>query len=139
MAKKKVKLSYKFGDPLPKSLGICADHLKAVGNLRLLMQKDVDEVKQRETEIQEHLIENLSASDDTGVSGKKYHAKVVSKPQATADNWELIYDYIHQEDRFDLLGKSLSQTAVKEMWENDEKIPGVKKINVKKLSITKVK
>lgn len=139
MSKNKVKLSYKFGAPLPKSLGICADHLKAVGNLRLLMQKDVDEVKKRETEISEHLIEHLSASDDTGVSGKKYHAKVESKPAATADDWELIYDYIVENDRFDLMGKSLNQKAVKEMWADDEKVPGVKKINVKKLSLTKVK
>ncbi len=136
---KKVKLSYTFADPLPKSLGICADHLKKVTTLRLLMQKDVDEVKKRETEINEHLIEELSASDDTGVSGKRYHAKVVLSDAASAEDWELVHDYIYENDRFDLLGKSLNQKAVKEMWEAGEKIPGVTKVNVKKLSITKVK
>lgn len=138
MSSIKVKLSYTAGDPMPKSLGICADHLKKVTKLRLLMQKDIDEVKKRETELSEHLIENISASDDTGVSGKFYHAKVLSTPTASAEDWEKIRDYIYDNDRFDLLGKSLNQKAVKEVWEAGEKIPGITKVNVKKLSITKV-
>lgn len=136
---KKVKLSYTFGDPLPKSLGVCADHLKAVTTLRLLMMKDVDEVKKRESELNEHILEHLSASDDTGVSGKKYHAKVVRSTAASAEDWEKIHDYIYTNDRFDLLGKSINQKAVKEMWGDGKKIPGIGVVNVKKLSITKVK
>ncbi len=134
-----MKLSYTFGDPLPKSLGICADQLKQVTALRLLMEKDVDEVKKREAEIKEHLIEHISASDDTGVSGQKYHAKVVKSISYSPEDWEKIYDYVSEHDRFDLMAKSLNQKAASEMFENDEKIPGVGKINVKKLSITKVK
>tara|TARA_R110000772_G_scaffold2839_1_gene10322 strand:- start:32722 stop:33135 length:414 start_codon:yes stop_codon:yes gene_type:complete len=134
-----VKFSYNFGDDLPKSLGLCTDHLKKVSKLRLAMQKEVDEVKKRETEIQEHIIEHLSASDDTGVSGKFYQSKVVTSEAASAEDWDKVYDFVHAQDRFDLLSKSLSQKAIKEMWEAGEQIPGVTKVNVKKLSITKVK
>lgn len=137
--KNKVRLSYVAGDPMPKSLGICADHYKAVQSLRLLMQKDIDVVKKREKELEDHIVENLSASDDTGVSGKKFHAKVTSKKQPTADDWEKIHDWIYENDRFDILGKSLNSKAVNEMWEDGKVIPGVKAVNVKKLSVTKVK
>ncbi len=136
MAKKQISL--KVGGELPKALGACVDAFKEVNLLRLAMDKDVKAIKQREIEIKEHLIENLSASDTTGVSGKRYRAQITREDQPTPDDWEKIYDYISENDRFDLMGKSLNTKAVKEMWDNDEDIPGVKIIQVKKLSITKL-
>lgn len=131
------KVSLKVGAPLPKSLGACVDAFKEVSELRLDMDKDVKKIKARENEIKEHLIENLSVSDTTGVSGLKFKAQVTSEPQPTAEDWEDIYDYIVEHDRFDLMGKSLNSKAVKDMWAEKKKIPGVGSINVKKLSVTK--
>ena len=82
-----MKISYKVGDPLPKSIGQCADYFKKINATRLLMDKDVQEVKKRENEIKEYIIEHLSASDDTGASGKHYHAKITTEKQPTAEDW----------------------------------------------------
>ncbi len=131
-------LSLKVGARLPKTLGRCADAYHEVRELRLAMDKDVKRVKERENEIHDHILEHLSKSDDTGASGLKYKALVTSKEKASADDWEDIYDYIMENDRFDLLGKSLNQKTVAELWDNDEKVPGVKKVHVKSLSITKI-
>lgn len=133
-----MKVYYEAGKPIPKSLGIVADQLKQVSEIRLLMDKEVKEVKERETELREHLIEHLS-KDETGVSGKKYHAQVKSKPQPTVDDWELVWDFVVEKDAFHILGKSLNAKAVKEIWDNGDKIPGVSVMQAKSLSITKVK
>lgn len=133
-----MKTYYEAGKPIPKSLGAVADQLKQVGEIRLLMDKEVKMVKERETELREHLIENLSA-DDTGVSGKKYHAQVKTDPKPTVDNWEKVWDFVVEKDAFHILGKSLNAKAVKEIWDNGDRIPGVSKMNAKTLSLTKVK
>ncbi len=131
-------IGLKVGDKMPKSIGRCADAYHEIRELRLAMDKDVKKIKARETEIHNHILDNLSASDDTGAAGLKYQAQIKTDEKASADDWEEIYDYISDNDRFDMLGKSLNQKAIKEMWDNDMKVPGVKKVNVKSVSITKI-
>lgn len=138
--KKRVPLSYDVGDPIPEQLGIVADHYKEVQALRLEMKKQTDEVQARETELKNHLIDNLAVSknDDTGASGLKYRAQITTSEKATVSDWEKTYDYISEHDRFDLMGKSLNQKAVDGIWEKGKNIPGVDKIVVKKVSVTKI-
>lgn len=131
------QISLKAGDPLPKSLGACADALKEITDLRLAMSKEVDDVKAREHEIKEYLIENLS-KDDTGVSGLKYRAQVKQKTKYSVQDWTKVHDYVYDNDRFDLLGKSLNQKAATELYDAGEKLPGVDRIHVPTLSITKL-
>ncbi len=131
-------ISLKFGDPMPKTIGRCADAYKEVSDLRLAMQKEVDAIKKRETEINEHILENLSASDDTGASGLKYKAQIKTSVALSATDWEAIHDFVYENDRFDILGKSLNKKAIEELWDAGKKVPGVVKINVKKVSITKI-
>lgn len=132
------KVSLKVGADLPKSIGACADAYHYVNKLRLAMAKEVKAIQDRETEIKKHIIDNLSVKEDTGAAGQHYRAQIKTEEQPTVKDWELLYDYIVEEDRFDLLNKSLSITASKEMHAAGTKIPGVGKIIVKKLSITKI-
>ena len=134
---KKNRRSLKVGDPLPKSLGQCADFYNEVKELRLAMAKEVKAIMDRESEIREHIIETLPVGD-RGAVGIRYKAIVTSDEKPTADDWDLIYDYIAENDRFDLLGKSLNAKAVQELWDNNVKIPGISKFNAKKVSITKI-
>ena len=60
------KISITAGDPIPKSLGRCADELADVRALAVAMGKEVAAVKKRESELRDHLIESLSAGDDSG-------------------------------------------------------------------------
>ncbi len=131
------QISIKAGDPLPKSLGACADALKEVSELRLAMTKEVDAVRSRETELREYLIENLSA-EETGVSGLRYRAQVKKKTKYSVKDWTKVHNYVYDNDRFDLLGKSLNQKAAGEIYEAGEKLPGVDKVHVPMLSITKI-
>lgn len=132
------KISLKVGAPIPDSLGPVVDAYREVRDLRLAMDKEVKEVKARETELYNHLVENLSSSDTTGAAGLRYRAQIVTDEVPVAEDWEDIYDYVVEHDRFDLMGKSLSKSAVKEMLSNGEHIPGVGTMIVKKVSVTKL-
>lgn len=132
------KVFYEKGKPIPKTLGEVADHLKKVMELRLAMKKEVDLVEDREKELKNYLVENLS-DKETGVSGRRYHAQVKKTPKPVVDDWELVYDFIVEEDAFHLLGKSINAKAATEYWEAGKKIPGVSKMHAKTLSLTKVK
>lgn len=123
---------------MPPSMGLCADLYAETRELRLEMQKVVDAVKKRESEIREHIIQNLSKSDDTGAAGKRYRAQIVLKPTPTVRDWDKVWDYIFKTRRTDLLQKRISDRAVKDMWEEDQEMPGVEKFNAVDVSITKI-
>lgn len=133
-----LKPEYQQGAPMPRSIGLCADLYSEVRELRLAMQKVVDEVKARETEVREHIIQNLSKSDDTGAAGKRYRAQVVRKVVPRLASWEDFTAFVVQERRFDLLQKRLSDTAVKDLWEAGTAVPGVERFTAVDVSITKI-
>ena len=123
---------------LPKSMGRCADEYHEIRQLRLDMQKEVDVVAAREKQYKDYMIETLLVSEDTGAAGKKYRVQIKSKVRPSANDWEAVHQFIWDNDRFDLLQKRLSDKAVQEMWDNNEAVPGVEKIHVKEISITKI-
>lgn len=129
------------GAPMPKSLGRCADLYHDVRELRLLMEKECEAIKARETEIQEHIIRTLPKGD-TGASGLRYRAQIKSETKPQVDEakggWPAVWAFIKKTDRFDIIQKRLGEKAIADMWENGEEIPGVAKVHVPKLSITKI-
>lgn len=127
-----------LGGPLPKSIGLCADLYSDVRALRLMMEKEVEAVQARETEIRDHIINNLSKSDDTGAAGKRYRAQIVMKTVPKLADWKAFTGYVLEHDRFDLIQKRLGEKAVADMWESGETIPGVEKMHIPIVSITKV-
>lgn len=129
---------YEVGAPLPPSIGLCADLYSEVRELRLAMQKHVDAVKQRESEIKDHIINNLSKSDDTGAAGKKYLAKITTKDVPSLKDWEAFTNFVVATGRFDMLQKRLSTKPVTDLWEEGEDVPGVEKFRVVDVSITKL-
>ena len=126
------------GAPLPKSIGLCADLYSDVRALRLAMEKEVEAVQARESEIRNHIIDNLSKSDDTGAAGKRFRAQIVMKVTPKATDWPKIWAYIAETQRFDLVQKRLGEKAVADMWEAGEAVPGVEKMNIPTVSITKI-
>lgn len=126
------------GQPVPQSIGLCADLYSEVRSLRLSMDKVVKQVADRENEIREHIISNLSKSDDTGAAGKKYRAQIVMKDVPKLEDWTALCKYIAKNDRFDLVQKRLGEKAALDMLEAGEAIPGVSKMKIPTVSITKI-
>lgn len=131
------------GAPLPESIGRCADLYKEVQELRLAMDKEVERVKARETEIREHIINTLSKSDDTGAAGLRYRAQIVMKKSVRvsdeAGGWGALHSWIRKNDRFDVLQKRLNSTAAADFLEAEGRpLPGCEVINAPDVSITKI-
>lgn len=129
------------GGPLPPSIGRCADLYSDVRSLRLAMEKEVKDVKDRESQIREHIISNLSKSakdGDSGASGLRFRAQIVTKEVPRAVDWTKIHAYVAEHNRFDLLQKRLGEKAVMDMIEDKQAIPGIEVVIVPDVSITKI-
>lgn len=127
------------GAELPASIGRCADLYAEVRALRLAMEKETEEVKARESEIREHIIGNLSKSDDTGAAGLRYRAQIVMKRKFNVVSWPDFWAYVLKTRRTDLIQKRLAEKAVADFVEGEGAlVPGTEAINVPDVSITKV-
>jgi len=136
------------GAPLPTSMGRCADLYHDVRELRLAMEKEVADIKARETEIQEYIINNLNKGEDTGAAGLRYRAQVITKRKpiiaAVTDafpqgGWGALTSWIRKNDRFDMLQKRLSDKAIMDWQEQENRLlPGIEMMNVPSLSVTKI-
>lgn len=129
---------WELGAPVPESIGRTADLYHDVRELRLAMQKEVEAVEAREAELRDSIINRLSASDDTGAAGLRYRAQIVPKVKPKIADWPTLTKWLQESGRFDMLQKRLSDKAVTDVWDDGYAVPGVEKINVKDVSITKV-
>lgn len=122
----------------PKTMGACADKLYQLREKRLAEQKRVDEIEAEEKALKEHIIQTLPKSEASGVAGKLARVSVVTKVIPQVENWDKFYAYIKKKGEFDLLQRRVSDTAVKERWDNGKQVPGVKTFNALTVSINKV-
>lgn len=124
--------------PLPENLGRCADLYREVRDVRLAMQKEVDDVERREKQIKEHIIDSLSKSDEQGAVGLRYIAKIEMKTKYKVADWGVFHSWVRKNDRFDMLHKRLSDDAVREFAEHNQHTPpGTEVFSVPDVSITK--
>lgn len=143
------KINYlEQGAPMPPSIGRCADLYRDVRDLRLAMEKEVEKVKARETEVKNYIIDNLAVGQDTGAAGLRYRAQLVSKvayrigsanEDAPDGGWGAFCSWIRKNDRFDMLQKRVSEKAADDFYaETGRVVPGLERVNVKDVSITKI-
>ena len=129
---------YELNGPIPPTIGRVADLYKGVTAIRLLMEKEVKKVRARESELKEHMIDNLSKSDDQGAVGLKYRVQLTKTVKPVTKDWEQVYDYIVENDRFDMLQKRLGDRAVLDIYEETGYMPkGIEKFNAIGISVTK--
>jgi len=131
------------GAPIPPALGRVADEYAEVRAIRLAMQKETEAVEEREKELREHLVNNLSksaaAGGDTGAAGLRYRAQITIKAVYRAADWAALHTWIAKNDRFDMLQKRLSDKAVADYVEqNHVLLPGTERVQVPDVSITKI-
>jgi len=129
---------FEKGAPIPESIGRRADLIKEVEELYREMKAETDAVYALMSELRESIINDLSKSDDTGAAGLKYRVQVKTETKPKPADWDALYEYILKHERFDLLQRRLSDRAVMDLMEEEGKVPGVERIHLPKLSITKI-
>jgi hypothetical protein len=122
---------------IPKTLAECADLLYEIKAKRAAKQKEADEFKKQESELNEHLINNLPKGKATGVVGRLAKAIIDTEDVPTVADWDKLYAYIAKNKAFDLLQRRVSSTAVEERWEAKKEVPGIKKFKRVFVSLTK--
>lgn len=127
-----------LGANLPSSVGQCADLYHEIRTIRLAMDKEVKRIKDRENEIKEHIIANLSKSEDTGAAGKRYRAQIKEKRLPRVVDWAAFHAFIMQHGRLDLLQKRTVDKPIMEMHEAGELPPGLETMLIPDVSITKI-
>lgn len=124
---------------IPKKLGEVADMLWDVREKQKEIKKQLDELEAQESDLKDHLINNLGSSQSaTGVAGNKCRVTVETKDVPTVKDWNSLWTYIVKNKAFDLVQRRVSTSAVEARWDDGKKIPGVEPFGVKKLSINKV-
>ena len=121
----------------PATLGACADELYKLDGEKRALAAQVKAIEVKERAVEEKLIAELSKSDQTGAIGKVAKAVIRTNVVPTVEDWIALYGYIGKKKRFDLMQKRLSTTAIQEMWDAGEKVPGVGTFMVVKVGVTK--
>lgn len=125
---------------VPKDMGKCADLAYTFRAQRYELLAQVKDHLEKEALIKDYIINNLSKSS-TGHAGLIAKVSVTTKTKAivAADNWPIVHAWIKsKKGTFDILQKSLLESAIKERWEAGEEIPGVEAMNVVGISVTKL-
>lgn len=131
-------------DPASLKLGDVVDGYKALNELRLAMQKEVDAVEAAEKQYRQHIVDNLAKSNEAGVFGLRYKATIKTKrafqvdTQAPDGGWDRVWGYIAETGNFGILQKRLNDRAMAEMYEAGELPPGVNSLLVPEISVTKI-
>ncbi len=127
---------------IPKSLALAVDMYYSKREERLAKQREVDALEADEKMLKEHLINSIPKSNATGIAGKLCAVSVVQKDIPQVADWDKFYEYVAKnrtKGGFAMLSRSLSATAVKEVWEAGKEVPGVGHFTAVTLSVHKLK
>lgn len=122
-----------------KKMGVLADDLHKLRELRLTLQKVVDAIKREETRLTDHIIDNVDMETESGVMGAHYKAMVMRENVPIIEDTDAFYAYVKKHGAFHFLTKALNRSAIRDAMENTKKgVPGIGTFSAKKISLTKV-
>lgn len=124
-------------DVPPKKLGEIIDELYQKRASRLVLTKSVDALKAEEAELRRLIIQRLQDVGLDSGRGTMATASITKDDQANVKDWSALENYILEHKSFDLLQRRVSITAIRARWDNDESLPGVEKVTLTDLSLTK--
>ena len=121
------------------SLGQKIDELYELRAKRLALQKEVDTIKEDERARTDEIMHMLG---DTGLGAARGAVATASLKTATkpiVTNWQDVYKYIVESNRFDLLHQRISSLAWAELEKDGILVPGTEAFVELTLSLTKAK
>jgi hypothetical protein len=121
------------------SIGTMIDSLYELRAQRLAIEKQVEELKARETATKEEILSILKESGLEGAKGEVATASIQYKIKANVTDWDAVYAYIRDNDMFALLQKRLTTTLWAALQEDGILVPGTEPMALTDLSLTKSK
>ena len=123
---------------LPTTIGGTIDLLYKLREERKVIEAKAAAVKEQESALEKHLMNNFERGELQGARGKLASASVRHSTVADVTDWDKVYSYIHRNKAWDMLQKRISVTACRARWDEKKNIPGIEPQEITTLSLTKV-
>lgn len=104
---------------------------------RLELDRQSKVVKEAEDDLQKVIVSKMREQDMKALGATNGLVKLHESEEPVAENWEEIWQFIKENNAWELLHKRITVTAVKERWNDGIAVPGVGKSTVFKLTVSK--
>jgi hypothetical protein len=122
-------------DQLP--IGEVIDSLYEQRTLRLDLERQVADMKKTENELKQQIISRLDELQLASGRGAGATATITHKTTANVTDWPALYQYIKDNNMFELLHRRLTTTLWAAIEDTGEHVPGTEPFVVVDLSLTK--
>ncbi len=120
-----------------KTLGEAIDDLYQARAARLAKAKEVKELQAEEAEAKATVLQLLKETGLEKASGKLATAGIIKEDVPYVKDWDALYGYIKENDRFDLLQRRIGVVAWRDLFKDGVLIPGTEAGVDTDLSLTK--
>jgi hypothetical protein len=104
---------------------------------RIVKEKEAAEIQELEEDLKKTIISKFREGDIKAMGSTNGLVKMMKTEEPVANDWLAVWEYIRENDAFELLHRRLTNTAVKERWDAGIEIPGVGRTDVYKLTVSK--
>lgn len=122
---------------MAETLGGKIDELYTKRAERLEAEKKVDEMKAEESALRAEIAKMLEESGVEGATGSIANARRTTKTVGNVKDWTLLFQYVKDNDAFDMLQRRVNDAAFRARLEDGEAVPGVEPFVVHDLSVTR--
>lgn len=122
---------------MSQTLGEAIDTLYKARADRLLKAKEVKDLQVLEAQAKAEVLRLLNEAGLEKASGKLATAGILKDDVPYIKDWDLVYDYIKANNRFDLLQKRIGVIAWRDLFKDGVLVPGTEAAVDTDLSLTK--
>ena len=122
---------------MTKTLGEAIDELYQARAARLAKAKEVKELQAEESAAKTAVLQLLKETGLEKASGKLATAGIIKEDVPYIKDWDALYGYIKENDRFDLLQRRIGVVAWRELFKDNILVPGTEAAVDTDLSLTK--
>jgi hypothetical protein len=117
------------------NLGSMIDKLAELREDKRALEGKVALIEAEYKEVEEALMKRLEAEGTDKATGKKATASITSSVVGDVTDWDALNAYIKKTGYFHLYQRRLSDPAVRELFDQKGKIPGVEPFTKKRLNL----
>jgi hypothetical protein len=121
-----------------KQLSALVDEYGRARQARLDLDKQAKRAKEDEDLKAAKIIDVMQRGHMAAAGGQEIIVKLREKDRPIVKDWRELYHYIRENDYFMLLQKRLHESAIKELQEEGENIPGLGSFKTHTLTVSKV-
>lgn len=120
------------------SPGGVVDLLYSTREQRLALDRQAEELKQKERDLKDWLLNNLSKQELTRLAGKLGQVSLKRSDVGTIADLPAFQKFVKKNDAFDLYQRRLNLEACRLRWEEGKEIAGVERSVLVDLTVSKV-